>query len=355
MLKNFRYLTSGESHGKCLNGIIDGVPAGFKIDIDEINSDLKRRQGGYGRGDRMKIETDKAIINSGIRYGETTGAPFCIEIANKDYENWKDIITPDYNSQKDTSKSFTSPRPGHADYAGAIKYSREDLRDILERSSARRTAIDVAIGNIAKQVLKEFDITATSKIISVGGKSTEQEIKSIIDETKEKGDTLGGKFEVIIKNLPIGLGSHVQWDKKLDGIIAQSIMSIPAIKSVEIGLGSECANSLGSETHDELILENEKIIHKTNNAGGIEGGISNGEDIVVKAVMKPIPTMRVPLQTVDLKNKQQTEAHFERSDTCAVEACAVVAEAACACVILDAFLDKFGGDSLEEIKRNYQK
>ncbi len=354
MLKNFRYLTSGESHGRCLNGIIDGVPSGFKISIEEINSDLKRRQGGYGRGGRMQIEADNAIINSGIIYGETTGAPICIEITNKDHENWKNIITPYDTENKDFSKAFHAPRPGHADYAGAIKYDRKDLRDILERSSARRTAMDVAIGSIAKQILKVFNIEINSNIISVGGKTTEEEIKNKIDEVKEKGDTLGGEFSITIKNVPVGLGSHIQWDKKLDGILAQNIMSIPAVKSIEIGFGKECANHLGSEIHDELILDKGKIIHKTNNAGGIEGGISNGEDIVIKAVMKPIPTLKIPLQTVDLKENKQTEAHFERSDTCAVEACSVVAEAVCACVILDVFLDKFGGDSINEIKRNYK-
>lgn len=353
MLKNFRFLTSGESHGKCLNGIIDGVPAGFKIDIEEINTELKNRQKGYGRGDRMKIEADTVTVNSGIRFGETTGAPICLEIKNNDYQNWEKILSVEKISDIDESKSFSAPRPGHADYAGTIKYDRKDMRDILERSSARKTAIDVAIGSIAKQMLKVFDISSSVNILSIGGKTTEEEIKQKIDETKQHGDTLGGKFEIRFKNLPIGLGSHVQWDRKIDAAIAQAVMSIPAVKSVEIGLGSDCAETLGSCTHDEIFIKNGKIIRETNNAGGIEGGITNGEEIVVKAVMKAIPTMQKPLQTVNLASQTQTEAHFERSDTCAVEACSVVAESMIACVLIDEFLDKFGKDNLTEIKNNY--
>lgn len=353
MLKNFRFLTSGESHGKCLNGIIDGVPAGFKINIEEINKDLKLRQSGYGRGGRMKIESDTVTINSGIRFGETLGSPICLEIKNRDFANWEQIMSAEDISGDKSEKSFTEPRPGHADYAGTIKYNRKDLRDILERSSARKTAIDVAIGSIAKQILKVFNIVSDTKIISIGGETEETAIKEKIDTTKALGDTLGGKFEIRFKNVPIGLGSHVQWDRKLDGILAQALMSIPAIKSVEIGLGEQSAYTLGSETHDEIILENNRITHKTNNAGGIEGGISNGEDIVIKAVMKSIPTLKKPLKTVDLKTMTQTDAHFERSDTCAVEACSIVAQAMVACVILDSFLDKFGNDNIDEIKKNY--
>lgn len=356
MLSNFRFLTSGESHGKCLNGIIDGVPAGFDIDLTFINNELARRQDGYGRGDRMKIETDKVEINSGVRFGKTTGAPICLEIQNKDYDNWKDIIAP--NAPFTTEKSFTKPRPGHADFAGAIKYDLKDLRDVLERSSARRTAMDVAIGAIAKLILKEFEISGYSKIISIGGECEETKIKEKIDFAKEQGDTLGGKFEVVFKNLPVGLGSHVQWDRKLDGLIAQSVMSIPAIKSVEIGLGEKSAYVFGSEMHDEIFVENNKFIRKTNNAGGLEGGMTNGEDLVVKAVMKPIPTIKKHLNTIDFSKLQQSEyiyPHFERSDVCAVSACAVVAEAMIACVLVDAFLDKFGKDNINEIKNNYSK
>ena len=353
MLNNFRFLTSGESHGKSLNGIIDGVPAGFDIDLEYINQELKRRQGGYGRGGRMQIETDRVEVLSGVRFGKTTGAPICLEILNKDYQNWQEIMSVVDNGNQENEKIFTQPRPGHADFAGSVKYDLKDLRDILERSSARRTAMDVAIGAVAKQILKEFDITCSSEIISIGGELQQEKFTQKIDEAKSQGDTLGGKFEVTFKNLPIGLGSHIQWDKKLDGQIAQVVMSIPAVKSVEIGLGAQAANVFGSDMHDEIFVEDGKYFRKTNNAGGLEGGMTNGEDIVVKAVMKPIPTMKKPLSTVDFKTKTQTEAHFERSDVCAVQACCVVAEAMIASVLADAFLDKFGKDNIKEIKQSY--
>ena len=349
MLNNFRFLTSGESHGKCLNGIIDGIPAGFEIDLDFINSELKRRQGGLGRGARMKIETDKVEIKSGVRFGITTGAPICIEVKNKDFENWQKIMSVeklDADELDDTEKAFTKPRPGHADFAGSIKYDLQDLRDVLERSSARKTAIDVAIGAIAKQILKKFNITCSSSIIKIGNETEDEKIKEKIEFACEQGDTLGGKFEVVFLNLPIGLGSHVQWDRKLDGVIAQAVMSIPAIKSVEIGMGVEVADVFGSEMHDEIYSDNGQYFRKTNNAGGIEGGMTNGESLVVKAAMKPIPTMKKPLSTVDFKDKSQAEAHFERSDVCAVSSCSVVAESMIACVLLDAFFDKFGKDNI---------
>lgn len=256
-------------------------------------------------------------------------------------------------SNHEVEKTFSKPRPGHADYAGAIKYDLDDLRDVLERSSARKTAIDVAVGSIAKQILKEFDINCTSTIISTGGETEEGKIKEKIDWAKEQGDTLGGKFEVVFSNLPVGLGTHVQWDRKLDGLIAQAVMSISAVKSVEIGLGVECANVLGSGMHDEMFVENGKLVRKTNMAGGLEGGMTNGEDLVVKAVMKPIPTLKKTLSTIDLKDNSQTEAHFERSDVCAVYACSVVAEAMIAIVLADAFLEKFGNDNIKEIKTSY--
>lgn len=354
MLKNFRFLTSGESHGKCLNGIIDGMPAGIEINQEFINDELKRRQGGYGRGGRMQIEFDKVEIKSGVRFSKTTGAPICLEIINKDFSNWQSIMSVEKLDEPNQEKIFTTPRPGHADFAGALKYdTKSDLRNILERSSARKTAMDVAIGAVAKLALKEFDITCSSKIISIGNESEDEKIKIKIDELRAEGDTLGGKIEITFKNLPVGLGSHVQWDRKLDGIIAQAVMSIPAIKSVEIGLGDACAYTEGSKVHDEIYFENGKCFRKTNNAGGIEGGMTNGEDIIVKAVMKPIPTLKKPLNTIDFKDNLKTQAHFERSDVCAVEACAVVTEAAIACVILDEFLDKFGKDNLMELKINY--
>ena len=384
----FRFLTSGESHGKSLNAIIEGIPAGFKISEEEINKDLKRRQGGYGRGLRMSIEQDTVEIKSGVRFGKTTGAPICLEIKNKDFENWK---LPMCNSEVDfndvevlrkiAEKSFTKVRPGHADYAGSTKYNLEDLRDVLERSSARKTAIEVAVGSIAKQILKEFGITGFSHVIQIGDvkvdikednytlikecsekselrcfdKYTTEKMKDAIDDAKQRGDTLGGKFEVIFGNLPVGLGSYVHWDRKLDGLLAQAVMSIPAIKAVEIGAGVEAATLSGSKMHDEIFVEGKQIYRKTNNAGGLEGGMTNGESIVIKGTMKAIPTMRTPLSTVDLLDYSQTQAHFERSDTCAVPACAVVAESRVAIVLVDEFLKKFGGDSLKEIKHNYER
>lgn len=354
MLNKFRFLTAGESHGKSLTGIIDGVPAGFEVDLGLINNDLKRRQGGYGRGGRMQIESDEVEITSGVRFGKTTGAPICVQIMNKDFANWTQIMSVEKLETQDSTKSFTKPRPGHADLAGAVKYDLNDLRDVLERSSARKTAIDVAIGSIAKQILGEFGITCSSNILSTGGETDEEKIKEKIDWAKEQGDTLGGKFEIIFNNLPVGLGTHVQWDRKLDGLIAQAVMSISAVKAVEIGLGVESANVLGSKMHDEMFVENGNIVRKTNNAGGLEGGMTNGEDLVVNATMKPIPTLKKPLSTVDLKDNSQTEAHFERSDVCAVYACSVVAEAMIAIVLVDAFLEKFGNDNIKEIKLGYK-
>ena len=384
-MKNFRVLTSGESHGKCLDAIIEGIPSGIKIDIEFINSELKRRQSGYGRGGRMKIESDKCEIKSGVRLGLTTGAPICLEIKNKDYENWKVPMSIEEVNLKNreilklvADKSFTKVRPGHADFAGAMKYKLEDLRDVLERSSARQTAIEVAV---AKQILKEFFILGFSHVIQIGKVKAEvlpqsytlikeaaerselrcadevatEMMKEEIDSAREAGDTVGGKFEVIFGNIPVGLGSFVQWDRKLDGKIAQAVMSIPAVKSVEIGAGNMSAELLGSKMHDEIFIADKKVYRKTNNAGGIEGGMSNGEAIIVKATMKPIPTMRLPLRTIDIYKKEAATAHFERSDTCAVPACAVVAEARIAWVLVDELLEKFGGDSLKEIKSNYEK
>ena len=335
-MSHFRFLTAGESHGKALTAIIEGLPSGFEISPDFINEELKRRQQGYGRSSRQQLEADVVEITAGVKNGKTTGAPVCIVIYNKDF------------SEK---PAFTKYRPGHADFAGSEKYYLDDLRDVLERASARKTAIEVAVGAIAKQILKEFDICCSSKILQIG-KSTEN-FEVEIDKAKEIGDSLGGKFEVVFKNLPVGLGSHVHWDRNLDGKIAQAVMSIGGIKVVEIG--ENPLGKTGSEYHDELFVENGKIYRKTNNAGGIEGGMTNGEDLIVRAVMKPIPTMVKPLNTVDKSTLEQCEAHFERSDTCAVESCAVVAESRIACVLLEEFLNKFGGDSLKEIKNNYKE
>lgn len=348
MLEKFRFLTAGESHGKSLTAIIEGIPSGFVINPDFINKELKRRQGGYGRGGRMKIESDTVEITSGVRFGKTLGSPITLVIQNKDFENWQKIMSADPKDFTE-EKAFSKYRPGHADFAGSVKYNQTDLRNILERSSARKTAIEVAVGALAKQILEQFNIKCHSRIIQIGQGKTEEEFKNEIDKAKEAGDTLGGKFEVIYENLPIGLGSFVHWDRMLDGKIAQAVMSIPAVKSVSIG-NQYAYKMMGSEFHDQMYLENGKIIRKTNNAGGIEGGMTNGEPLVVTAVMKPIPTLRKPLKTIDLKNMEQTEAHFERSDTCAVEACSVVAENRIACVLLDEFLLKYGGDNFEEIK-----
>ena len=378
----FRFLTSGESHGISLNVIIDGVPAGFDIDNEYINAQLAKRQVGYGRGGRMKIETDKAIIKSGVRFGKSTGAPIAMEIVNKDFENWKipmsssPVDQNDENLAKIAEKEITNVRPGHADFAGAIKYDQQDVRNILERSSARETAARVAVGAVAKCVLKQFGIEGFSYVLQIAEVKADENVvpdektiesndlrladtnvyeqmKAAIDKAKEEGDTLGGKVEVIYKNLPIGLGSHVQWDRKLDGQLAQAVMSIQAVKAVESGMGVDVAKTSGKNTHDEVFFENGKIVRKTNNAGGLEGGITNGENLVVKASMKAIPTMKTPLSSINLKSKEAISAHFERSDTCAVSACGVVADAMVATVLVNAFLEKFGQDNLEQIKRNY--
>ena len=352
MYEKFRFLTSGESHGKCLTAIIEGLPSGFEINPDFINQELKRRQGGYGRGGRMKIESDTVEITSGIRFGKTTGAPVTLVIYNKDFENWEKIMSI-HKSDENDEKSFTKYRPGHADFAGSIKYNHEDLRNVLERSSARKTAIETAVGAIAKQILEQFNIRGYSRVLQIGTKTNQEDFHAEIDKAKAEGDTLGGRFVVIYENMPIGLGSYVHWDRMLDGRIAQAVMSIPAIKAVEIGNGEHAAELKGSEFHDEMFLENGKITRETNNAGGIEGGMTNGENLQIFATMKPIPTLRKPLRTVDTSNMQETEAHFERSDTCAVEACAVVAEARIACVLLNEILLKYGGDNFEEIMRNF--
>ncbi len=381
----FRFLTSGESHGKCLNAVIDGVPAGVNIEKEYINSELERRQIGYGRGGRMKIEKDSVEILSGVRHGKSTGAPICIEIKNKDWENWN--ITMNSEAVEDTeenlklieSKKIINVRPGHADYAGALKYNQKDVRNILERSSARETAARVAVGAIAKSILKEFKIEGMSYVEQIGeikttitkdpfeikeqiesndlrttDKKSYEEMKKEIDRVKETGDTVGGCFKVIYKNVPVGLGSHVQWDKKIDGLIAQAVMSIQAVKSVEIGIGKTAAETLGSKTHDEIFIENNRYVRKTNNAGGIESGITNGENIVITAAMKAIPTMKKALNSIALDKREEVQAHFERSDTCAVSACAVTAEAMVAIIIADAMMEKFSHDSLDEMKNNYK-
>lgn len=378
-----KYLTSGESHGKCLNAIIEGLPSGFEINEQFINEELKKRQIGYGRGGRMQIESDTVEIKSGIRFGKTIGSPICLEIKNRDFENWINVMSADpvdLNNEdiknQIAEKTITKPRPGHADLSGALKYNFDDIRNVLERSSARETATRVAIGAICQQILKEFGIKGISHVIEIGGvvakQSSFEEIENNynndllcadlkayqkmierIDEAKENGDTLGGKVQIIFKNLPVGLGSYTHWDRKLDGLLAQAVMSIQAIKSVEFGLGNKYSSTSGANAHDEIGYQ-DKFNRYTNNAGGIEGGMTNGEDLVITATMKAIPTMQASLKSIDMNTKEEFQAHFERSDTCAVSACSVVVKNVVATVLLDAFLDKFGGDSLEEIKTNYK-
>lgn len=380
----FRFLSSGESHGKCLNAIIEGVPSGINVDAEFINNELKRRQVGYGRGGRMKIETDKVKILSGVRHGKSIGSPICLEIENKDWQNWlipmssEPVENTKENLEIIESKKIVNVRPGHADFSGALKYNHQDIRNILERSSARETTTRVAVGAVAKSILKEFDIDCVSYLTQIGSVISEdiinpfekkdliensdlrtadiiayEKMKAEIDKAKAEGDTLGGSFKVVFRNLPVGLGSHVHWDRKLDGLLAQAVMSIQAVKSVEIGMGHKVAETPGSKTHDELFVENGKYVRKTNNAGGIESGMTNGEDIVITASMKAIPTMRKPLNSVAIDKKEEVSAHFERSDTCAVAACAVVAEAMASIVLADAMCEKFSHDSIYEMRQNY--
>ncbi len=381
-----RFLTSGESHGKCLNTIVEGVPAGIKVDKAFIDNELKRRQVGFGRGGRMLIETDTAEINSGVRHGFSTGAPICLEIKNKDWENWQTVMSTEPVELTDETiaaieaKKITKLRPGHADYAGAVKYDFSDIRNVLERSSARETTTRVAVGAISKLILREFGILGFSHVTEIGKitANTEdmvfveiadkaeksdlrcaddkayEEMKSEILKAQEAGTTLGGKIQIVFVNLPVGLGSHVHWDKRLDGIVSQALMSIPAVKAVEIGLGTNIGKEIGAKVHDEIFCENDKITRHTNNAGGLEGGMTNGEPLVVTITMKPIPTMKTPLKSIDFITKEPFEAHFERADICAVPACGVVAEAMCAYVLANAFLEKFSSDNIDEIHTNFE-
>jgi chorismate synthase len=377
-----RYITSGESHGKSLVGIIEGLPAGLSINSDEINHQLYRRQQGYGRSERMKIEQDTAVILSGVRFGRTTGAPIAVEIKNKDWENWQKTLSVEPLSKNQLSEEITIPRPGHADLAGSIKYGHTDIRNVIERASARETGMRTALGAIARLFLKEFNIDIGSHVIKihtikssailntadVTGESlradkspvrcldpeAETEMVSAIDRAKSKGDTVGGRIEIVVSGLPVGLGSYIQWDCRLDGMLAGALMALPGIKAVEIGLGVECGRRFGSEVHDEIVLGSGNNITRTsNNAGGIEGGISNGQPLMITITMKPIATLLSALNSVDLKTKKAAKAHIERSDVCAVPAASVVGEAVAALVLTQAFLDKFSGDNIEDIKMAY--
>jgi chorismate synthase len=381
-----RFLTSGESHGQGLVTILEGLPAGLSIDFDAITLELRRRQGGYGRGRRMAIESDRAEILSGVRRGKTTGAPVALLVRNKDWENWQNTMHVEAQAPAGSTganrAAVVRPRPGHADLAGALKYDHEDIRDVLERASARETAARVAGGAIARQLLLAVGCEITSHITGIGGcvvpagavvsfdaakalapeaplrcvdTAIEQQMIAAIDAAKEAGDTLGGSFEVIVRNLPIGLGSYVQWDRKLDGRLAQALMSIPAIKAVSIGDGVEGARRPGSQVHDEIVADpaaavgTPVIVRPTNRAGGLEGGVTNGEELRVSGFMKPIATLMKPLRSVDLTTLDQAPAAIERSDTCAVPAAAVVAEAMVSLVLADALLERFGGDSIVDL------
>lgn len=336
-----RYLTAGESHGMGLLAILEGLPAGIKIDLNFINAELKRRQMGFGRGKRMQIENDKAQILSGIKGGKTLGSPLSLLVQNKDFSIEK-------------LHKVVAARPGHADLAGVLKYGFSDIREVLERASARNTAATVGIGAVCKTFLKNFDIEVLSRVVSIGGKISHTEKVARIQEAMNKKDTVGGVFEVKASGVIVGLGSYVQPDRRLDGKLAGVVMSIPGVKGVEIGLGFGYGEKLGSEVHDAIYYNKKNsFYHQTNNAGGIEGGISNGEDIVLRACMKPIATLMNPLDSVNINTKSVAKAATERSDACAVESAGVVAEACVAFVLVEAFLEKFGNDSLDDIKTSY--
>jgi chorismate synthase len=337
-----RYLTAGESHGRAILAILEGMPAGLRVDAAKVNLELKRRQSGFGRGKRMQIERDRAQVISGLKNGRTLGSPIGLMIQNKDFSIEK-------------LGKVTCPRPGHADLAGLLKYGFSDIRDVLERASARSTAATVGIGAICKIFLGEFGVKIASRVLSIGGENTKAGMRAKITEAIKNKDTVGGIFEVRARGLIAGVGSYVQPDRRLDARLAQNIVSIPGIKAMEIGLGSGYAVSFGSEVHDAVYFsKNKGYFRSTNNAGGIEGGISNGEDLIIRACMKPISTLMHPLDSVNINSKKPAKAAIERSDICVVEAAGVVAESACAFVLADAMLEKFGCDSLSDIKKAYQ-
>ena len=371
MLSKIKFLTAGESHGKALIGIMQGIPSGLEISSDYINAELSRRQHGYGRSNRMKIENDKAIILSGVRHGKTIGSPISIMIENKDYKNWENQMSINLPAQP--VKKITLPRPGHADLAGIKKYDFDDIRNVIERSSARETAMRVALGSICKKFLLESNICIYSRVLSIGSvrddsqicledykdfnqiinqsllrcysQSAEKKMIQLIDKCKKQGDTVGGQIEVVAQGLPYGLGSYIQWDKKLSSIIAALMLSINAFKSFSIG---SLNDDLGSDYHDEILFNETNYSRPTNRAGGIEGGMSNTNPIIVKMDMKPIPTLRKSLKSVDIQTKESKSAHKERSDICAVPAASIIAEHMLSFAIADTLLDKFGGDSMKQ-------
>jgi len=342
-----RFLTAGESHGPCLTAIVEGLPAGLPLDEARINQEMAQRQEGFGRGGRMKIERDRAEVLSGVRFGETLGSPITLRVINADWVNWEAKMAA---FGEPTGPVVTAPRPGHADLGGCQKYDRSDVRDILERASARETATRVAVGAVCRQLLAACGIEVAARVVSIGGANDVAEQEALIAATKADGDTLGGCFEVTATGLMPGLGSHIQWDRRLDGKIAAAIVSIPAIKGVEFGAGFRCGELPGSQIHDEIFYTEERGYYRqTNRAGGIEGGMTNGEPIVLRAVMKPIPTLTRPLHSVDIQSQQTVLANSERSDVCAVAAAACVAEAMLCIVLAEALLDKFAGDSLSQL------
>ncbi len=387
-----RYLTSGESHGQGLVGIVEGMPAGVEISAAYINEQLRRRQQGYGRGGRMKIETDTVEILAGVRFGKTTGGPVALVIRNKDWANWTDRMAVEKTNV--AVEKITVPRPGHADLTGALKYGFDDIRNVIDRASARETAMRVACCTVPRKLLETFGISIGSHVLSIGAASIKNrkdvdarigaflrsvlgggrisveadksevrmldmaaETKAIaaIKSCKKKGDTLGGIFEVWVTGVPMGLGTYVEYDRKLDGQLAAAVMSIQAVKGVEIGDAFENARRFGSEVHDEITLSRKKeIVRKTNGAGGLEGGMSNGEPIVLRGAMKPISTLAHPLGSIDMKTTKDVTSRYERSDVCAVPACAVIAEAVVAPVLANALLEKFGGDSVQELRRRFR-
>jgi chorismate synthase len=378
---SLRYLTAGETHGPQLTAIIEGLPSNLTLDFEELNFQLHRRQKGYGRGRRMQIEKDTAQIVGGVRHGYTTGAPVALVVANNDWTHWRNIMNIEPIEGTDEEKRRVHrPRPGHADLNGGLKYNLKDLRNVLERSSARETAVRVACGAIARQFLAEFGIKIAGQVIRIGeieapphnlsldelieqteassvrvvDAETEKKMEAYIDQIKEDGDSIGGIVECIVEGVPIGLGSHVQYDRKLDARIAQGVMSINAFKGVEIGIGFEAGILRGSQVHDEILYNEEQGYHRASNRlGGFEGGMTNGMPVVVRGVMKPIPTLYKPLQSVDIDTKEAFTAQVERSDSCAVPAASVVMEHVVAWEIAKAFLEKFGGDSMDEIRANY--
>ncbi|MCA1625935.1 MAG: chorismate synthase [Acidobacteria bacterium] len=377
----FKFTTAGESHGKALVAIIEGLPADLEIDLEKINFELWRRQQGYGRGGRQKIEKDEIRILSGIRHGKTLGSPICLIIENRDFVHWQEVMSSEkLDAEPKNSRIVKRPRPGHADLAGGQKFQTRDLRDILERASARETAARVACGAFAKQLLGSFGIDIKSHVIKLGSvpqkpliktweeiseigeksplhcvdKEIENQMVELIDNAKAEGDTLGGIFEVVAKNVIVGLGSHTSWTEKLDGRIAKAFMSIPAVKAIEIGTGVENAGKFGSEVHDEIVYLENAFERTTNRAGGLEGGITNGEEIRVRGYMKPISTLRKSLKSVDIETKQEDLAAFERSDITAVPAAGIIGEAMLAIVLANSMREKFGGDSMGEMQANFE-